>query len=277
MWLIFHIRLFISDYTSYTKIEKDKISSWISEQNIVFNIYRATLNTANIDSILEQKNRILKEQFNCFMKTLSNSTNSISEFDVNHCNLSEIGLIRENGFDLMIQKAKAHNLIDNVHIIRSNDCIDYKSFDFTLTFEGLEYLESLNQENINSKNIFVAFNFTEELQKIFDNQIKLYIERLNYTYTRVSSSTTSTHKKIDDEIISLIRSARIVIADFTGQRNSVYFEAGFAMGLNIPVIWTCKESEWKELSFDTRQYPHILWKDADDLAKQISNKIKAMP
>ena len=54
---------------------------------------------------------------------------------------------------------------------------------------------------------------------------------------------------------------------------SVYYEAGFADGLGTPVIWTCAAKEKKEIAFDTRQNEHILWTDASDLRKQLSDKI----
>ena len=45
--------------------------------------------------------------------------------------------------------------------------------------------------------------------------------------------------KIDDEIIGEIRRSRFLVADFThgdkGARGSVYYEAGFAYGLGLPV------------------------------------------
>jgi nucleoside 2-deoxyribosyltransferase len=42
--------------------------------------------------------------------------------------------------------------------------------------------------------------------------------------------------RIDDRIIAEIRRCRFIVADFTGQRGGVYFEAGFALGLGKPVI-----------------------------------------
>lgn len=257
----------VEDETYYTRVEKNKLSSWISEQNKIFNIDRATLDSGNIDLILEQKNKTILEKFNSIMKTL-NSKNSLNYNDFNHCYIHS-----PKELTLHLSHAKELGYIEMVRTqISQNDL-----FNPYLIYNGLLYIENLSQTNINSKNIFCAFNFTSELKNIFDNYINQTIDSLGYTYSRVSSSSTNTNTKIDDEIISLIRSSQIVIADFSGQRNSVYFEAGFAMGLNIPVIWTCKASEWEELSFDTRQYPHILWKDEDDLAKQISDKIKAMP
>jgi nucleoside 2-deoxyribosyltransferase len=145
-----------------------------------------------------------------------------------------------------------------------------------ILFDGLEYIESLAEINKNSKNIFIAFHFTNELQKIFDNEIKSAIEELGFNYVRVSSSITDTDTHINDDIIGKIKSAKMVIADFSGQRNSVYFEAGFAMGLKIPVIWSCKEAEVNNLSFDTRQYPHILWSNKNEFVEKLIQRIKTL-
>jgi nucleoside 2-deoxyribosyltransferase len=85
---------------------------------------------------------------------------------------------------------------------------------------------------------------------------------------------------VDDEIIAEIRRSRFLVADFTCEpekvRGGVYFEAGFARGLDIPIIWTCKDTSKKDLHFDTRQYPHILWEDSADLYKQLKDRIGAL-
>ena len=145
-----------------------------------------------------------------------------------------------------------------------------------LTFDGLQYIESLEQPNKSSKNIFVAFNFEEGLSEIFNTYVKEAIEALGFNYTIVTQNTTTHDKAISDEIIAKLKSSRIVIADFTNHRNSVYFEAGFAMGMKIPIIWTCREGHENDLSFDTRQYPHLVWIDGEDLKKQISDRIQVI-
>jgi hypothetical protein len=52
--------------------------------------------------------------------------------------------------------------------------------------------------------------------------------------------------KVDDVIVAEIRRSRFLVADFTCEpgkvRGGVYFEAGFARGLNIPIIWTCRDT-----------------------------------
>ena len=82
--------------------------------------------------------------------------------------------------------------------------------------------------------------------------------------------------KIDDEIIAQIRKSRFVVADFTGQRQSVYFEAEYAQGLNLPVLWTCRETEIDDLHFDLRQYNCIVWTDPEELAKRLTRRIEAV-
>ncbi|MFC1886373.1 hypothetical protein ACFLZM_04890, partial [Thermodesulfobacteriota bacterium] len=72
--------------------------------------------------------------------------------------------------------------------------------------------------------------------------------------------------KIDDEIIAQIRRSRFIVADFTGHRGGVYYEAGFAKGLGLEVIWTCNKNDIDKLHFDIRQYNCIDWDwDADKL------------
>lgn len=82
--------------------------------------------------------------------------------------------------------------------------------------------------------------------------------------------------KIDDEIISQIRKSRFLVADFTGHRGGVYFEAGFAMGLGLPVFWTCRRDQMKELHFDIRQYNCIDWNTLDELAERLQRRVEAV-
>lgn len=247
-----------------------KISSWISEQNKIYDTVPEIL-TDTAAMIEEQKDKTIKEKFDCFMRTIQHlPTGGLNANTFNHCYIQdnvELGLFFEKALEKNYLKGHSKQM-------RAGGMFYFTSEG--ITFDGLEYIESLSQTNENSNNIFVAFHFTKEMQYIFDNDIKLAIEELGFNYVRVSSSTTDTDTHINDDIIGKIKSSKMVIADFTGQRNSVYFEAGFAMGLNIPVIWTCKNEEVSKLSFDTRQYPHILWDNKEDFVDSIKNRIKAL-
>ena len=86
--------------------------------------------------------------------------------------------------------------------------------------------------------------------------------------------------KIDDEIIAEIRRARFLVADFThgdtGARGGVYYEAGFAHGLDIPVIFTCRRDSFDKIHFDTRQYNHIVWAEPKELRRNLMSRIAAV-
>lgn len=148
----------------------------------------------------------------------------------------------------------------------------------SITFKGREFVESLGQMKGNSNKVFLAFHFTDEMKESFEKTTKKAVDDASngkLEAVRVSTSGTSTDTKIDDALIAMLKVSKAVIADFTGQRQAVYYEAGYAMGLGIPVIWTCRKDEEKELSFDTRQYPHILWQDEEDLYKQLTDRLSA--
>ncbi len=128
--------------------------------------------------------------------------------------------------------------------------------------------------------------FDESMDNIYENAIKPAIEEAGYEPYRIDKREHN--NKIDDEIIAEIRRSRFIVADFThnedkevrgdedkGVRGGVYYEAGFAHGLNIPVVFTCKESLKKKIHFDTRQFNHIFWKDPEDLKKQLIDRIGA--
>jgi nucleoside 2-deoxyribosyltransferase len=74
---------------------------------------------------------------------------------------------------------------------------------------------------------------------------------------------------IDARIVAKLKQCRFVVADVTGARTGVYFEAGFALGFGRPVIWTCRRDDAKDMHFDTRQYNHILWRTPEELSEEL--------
>lgn len=82
--------------------------------------------------------------------------------------------------------------------------------------------------------------------------------------------------KIDDEIIAEIRRSAFLVADFTGHRQNVYFETGFAIGLGLQVVWTCRKDEIEKLHFLIRQYNCLAWEDGAQLAEPLRLRIKTM-
>ena len=127
-----------------------------------------------------------------------------------------------------------------------------------LTVDGYARLEEVEHQDTSSSQAFVAMWFDDSLTHVWREGIKLGIEDAGYAAFRIDRKEHT--NKIDDEIVAEIRCSRFIVADFTqgkgGARGGVYYEAGFAHGLGIPVIFTCRKNVLKKVHFDTRQYNH---------------------
>lgn len=142
-----------------------------------------------------------------------------------------------------------------------------------ITHKGWDYLEQLRSESTEKKQCFVAMSFSTELSDIYKNGIKRGIEDTGYRAYRVDS--TPHLDRIDAKIIAEIKDSRFLVADVTQQKAGVYYEAGFASGIGIPVIWTVQKDDLDNVHFDTRQYRHIVWETTEDLREQLRDTILA--
>lgn len=160
-----------------------------------------------------------------------------------------------------------------------DDSIFATVWNVKLGVSGYMRLEELEKTNVQSDQAFVAMWFDNTMNDAFKEGIKKGIELAGYRAVRIDG--VEHNNKIDDEIIAEIRRSRFLVADFTQEegnaRGGVYYEAGFAHGLNIPVIFTCREDAIDYVHFDTRQHNHILWEDkkVNDLAKRLAQRISA--
>jgi len=144
-----------------------------------------------------------------------------------------------------------------------------------ITGSGWDYLDEYKrQKPKDSKKAFIAMWFDKSMDPILDNAIYPAVEEAGYEPIRIDR--VEHIDKVDDKIIAEIRSSKFLIADLTGHRNGVYFEAGFALGLGIPVIWCVKEDYSKKTHFDVRQFNLIIWKNEKDLKEKLLNRIKAV-
>jgi hypothetical protein len=141
-----------------------------------------------------------------------------------------------------------------------------------LTPKGWE--EAQHPARVDSNTAFVAMWFDESLTEAYTKGIQLAIEECGFRAVRVDLEDTN-NDDIVYEILAKIRASRFVVADVTGHRQGVYFEAGFAKGLSIPVIWTCKTDDFRKehRTFDTEHFNHVVWNDANDLRQKLVNRI----
>jgi nucleoside 2-deoxyribosyltransferase len=167
-----------------------------------------------------------------------------------------------NAFFFLINQLKSQNLI-----------VDVATMKFALTAAGWNRVLELSKARKSSLQAFVAMWFTPETQKAYDDGIEKAIRETGFYPVRVDK--LEHNNKICDVIIAEIRKSAFLVADFTGQRQGVYFEAGFAMGLGLPVVWLCRKDYVDTTHFDTRQYNHIVWENESELHEKLLNRINA--
>ncbi|HUT86767.1 MAG TPA: hypothetical protein VMX15_01600 [Candidatus Heimdallarchaeota archaeon] len=142
-----------------------------------------------------------------------------------------------------------------------------------ITAAGWKRIGELQAIGGKSDQAFVAMSFSDELKPAWEDGLSKGIDAAGYSPLRVDKKEHN--EKICDRIISEIRRSGLLVADVTEHRQGVYFEAGYALGLGIPVIWTCRKDQVGECHFDTRQYNHIVWETPEELATSLEHRIRA--
>jgi hypothetical protein len=144
---------------------------------------------------------------------------------------------------------------------------------FRITIDGWRQLEPTLRPGGEPGRCFVATWLDDQMDEPYRNGIEPAVRACGYT--PVWMKDIPENKGITDRILSEIRRAEFIVADFTGQRQSVYFEAGFARGLGRDVIWCCRETDVNNLHFDTKHLGHVVWKDSGDLRQKLEASIRA--
>jgi hypothetical protein len=151
---------------------------------------------------------------------------------------------------------------------------DDPGIDGSLTPKGLLAAEALGAGGSGSPQGFVAMWFDDSMSDAWLSGFEPGIHAAGYQPRRIDEKDYV--GGISDEIMAEIRRSRFVVADYTGHRNGVYFEAGFALGLGLTVIPTCRDDEISELHFDIKHLNTLGWKTPAELADGLNRRIRAV-
>lgn len=142
-----------------------------------------------------------------------------------------------------------------------------------ISVSGWQHLQLAREQHSRSKRAFVAMWFDPSVEGAYDSGIRMALEDVSLEPIRIDR--VHHNGKICDQILAAIRECGVVIADFSGHRQGVYFEAGFALGLGKPVIWCCRKSDLDDAHFDTRQYNHLVWSTPEELRGMLRERLRA--
>ncbi|MDR0943636.1 MAG: hypothetical protein LBM41_03795 [Ruminococcus sp.] len=181
----------------------------------------------------------------------------------------------------IIKLAQDAGLINSDSKMWTTDC------NFLLSFKGLQRAESLISTNTESNQIFIACKFsnpdTGVFREYFVNSVKDAAEKASDgKYHAIIVSDIEYNDGISDRLKAEIKRSKAVIVDYTYESQNVYFEAGYADALGLPIIRCCDEN-WaneyeggleKAVHFDERHNNLILWKSYKELQQRIEDRIR---
>lgn len=168
------------------------------------------------------------------------------------------------------------NYLINEYLINSRKYLKIGTAnDVSITPSGWIQLE--NTINVQSDIVFIASKYEETINTFLDSYVVTAIKNAGYTPKLMRSHDHV--NVIDNEMLSLIRQSKFVIADLTNNSRGAYYEAGFAHGMGLPVIFTCEKTYYEDednaIHFDTSHYPIKTWlNDNEENAEKYSNELK---
>lgn len=129
--------------------------------------------------------------------------------------------------------------------------------------------------------IFVAMMFSADMTSIYENGYKPVIQSLNYAAMRIDEKDYT--GSIIDEIKSEITDSVALIADLTGNRGGVYYEAGIAKGLQlcnhpIKLVLACKQDYFdkEKVHFDVSGDKILLYNNESDLKTKLTKLLQSI-
>jgi hypothetical protein len=174
---------------------------------------------------------------------------------------------------------KEDELIALIRFLAKKDFLSIKSHttgDITVVLEaeGWDFVNTLQKVNKESIKGFVAIWFDKTMNESMD-AICSAIKETGFDPICIYNEHFS--ETIMDKALGEIKESKFLVVDLTGNRPSVFFEAGFAHGHGIEIIYVYKKDEEQKfpLEFYVRHYKCYDYTDPDDLKNKLVNAIKA--
>ena len=131
-----------------------------------------------------------------------------------------------------------------------------------------ELVVSLAEKAALSRDVFLIMSFekTDDLED-YMAAVKYVCEKAGFEAVRTDSRPAANTHQIVDAIHDHIQTCGFVIADLTNERPNVYYEIGYAKGLNKKLILTSKKGA--PVHFDLQGFNRIEWTGSENLKKQL--------
>jgi hypothetical protein len=178
------------------------------------------------------------------------------------------------GLHWILQYLAQSKLVESSAKGRTGDMVNH----LRLTMDGWNRYDVLTTKRSNSRTAFMAMKFGDaELDQVYADCFVPAVAHTGFELRRLIDGQGA--GLIDNQLRAALLGARFVVADLSHGNQGAYWEAGFAEGLDLPVIYTCKKARWdsEKTHFDTNHMKTIIW-DAEsltDAAKELTATIRA--
>jgi hypothetical protein len=226
----------------------------------------------DFEEMLRRPELPIQQRLNLLLQYLAAKSEHIGQVkSINFaCDYSVIGAKNDEESIFCVYTLESRGFVSNVFY---GDATRHdRSLKFQLTANGWAERERIEQSGSLSANAFIAMSFNEDRQK-YNVAIQQTIQECGYLPIRIDEKESL--DSIDDVMIAAIRESKFMVADFTGHRQNVYFEAGYMLGLARPVVWLCEKTHIDDRHFDVHQFPMIDYADESDLRRRLKNRILA--
>ena len=123
--------------------------------------------------------------------------------------------------------------------------------------------------------------FSDDLKTFYNDGYKTVIQSLNYSAMRIDEKDFT--GSIISEITKEIPNSVALIADLTGNRGGVYYEAGIARGLQlckhpIELVLTCHKEFFdnEKVHFDVSGDNILLYNNVEDLVAKLTKRLRVV-
>lgn len=193
--------------------------------------------------------------------------------------IAAVGAVDYNGLGFVVSEAKRRGLVSGE--VKYSQAIGSATpacmiLPMQLTMEGWDRFGELLRGRSIGRVAFMAMPFGDvELDQLYRQQFQPAVAATGFTLKRLDEGQPA--GLIDDRLRIEIRQSRFLISDLTHRNPGAYWEAGYAEGLNKPVIYTCRKDVFDDKltgpHFDTNHHLTVVWSPED--LEQAMAKLKS--
>ncbi len=165
---------------------------------------------------------------------------------------------------------------DHSQYVRHPQLFDYTLINYFESDSLIEHFKCIlriekEKYSTERKFIFIIMSFSEAMKDIYE-EMKFAAEIYDTDLKLERIDDNFGDYKITEAILSKIEAAEFIICDLTEEKPNVYFELGYARGINKTVVLTAKKGT--QIHFDVNGYRVIFYSSPTELKKKLAKEFK---